>query len=92
MVGSDWERFLVELRALERARSGRAVVEGASPEDFRLEVFSTDSVGHMAVRGHVGRERTAVHALKFEYSFDFEPDRLSSLIRDSEPRSLGEGP
>src|SRR5258705_2663531 len=54
VVESDFDRFVEELRHLEHRRHGQAVLAGSSPDDLTLEFHSTDSIGHMAVRGHVG--------------------------------------
>jgi hypothetical protein len=82
IMGREWERFLGELTALERTRRGRVAVGGASPDDFRIEVFSTDSLGHMAVRGHVGWNSPEGHLLQLKFGFHFEPDSLPNLVRD----------
>ena len=82
IVGREWESFLSELTALEKSRRGQAVANGASPDDFRLEIFSTDSVGHMAIRGHVGWHSPDGHLLHLKFGFRFEPDRLPKLVRD----------
>jgi hypothetical protein len=51
VVADAWDGFLTELGTLDERRQGRAVVEGASPDDLRLEFYSTDSAGHMQYRG-----------------------------------------
>ena len=40
VTGDEWGRFLNDLKKLDERRQGRAVVEGASPEDLRLEFYS----------------------------------------------------
>jgi hypothetical protein len=82
VVGSDWEVFLEQLAEVERTRRGRARVEGASPDDLALEIFSTDSAGHFAIRGHVGRTSPDGHRQRLEFAFAFEPDRLPSLVEE----------
>ena len=84
MVKSDWDRFLGELRTLEKRRQGRAVLEGASPQDLRLEFFSTDSAGHMAVQGQVRRMTNERFDLQLQFGFAFEPDELPRLLRELE--------
>lgn len=81
IVGRDWDHFLSELQSLDDLRQGRAVLEGASPEDFRLEFYSTDSAGHMAVRGHLGWQKSNGHFLQLQFGFSFEPDRLPQFAR-----------
>src|SRR5262249_23572076 len=63
VVAEKWDGFLTELGTLDERRQGRAVVEGASPDDFRLEFYSTDSAGHMAVQGYLGWHRPDGHIL-----------------------------
>jgi hypothetical protein len=82
VVGDEWQRFLDELRMLEARRQGSAVLEGASPEELRVEFFSTDSLGHMAVRGHVGGRWPSGHFLQLQFSFDFEPDRVPTVLME----------
>lgn len=42
IVASDWATFLAEFEALTERRQGKAALVGASPEDLRVEFFSTD--------------------------------------------------
>lgn len=84
VVASEWEDFLGELRALEAKRSGRATLLGASPDDLTIEFFAADSAGHMAVSGRLGWTRTDRHRSELRFGFDFEPDRLSRLLRELE--------
>src|SRR6516164_4410685 len=51
VIRPELDRFLRELRALDESRHGKAVLISPSPDSLRLEFFSTDSAGHMAVRG-----------------------------------------
>jgi hypothetical protein len=80
-VERDLDRFVEELRHLERKRQGQAVLTGASPDDLRLEFHSTDSAGHMAVRGYVGWNHPSGFLLQLQFGFDFEPDLLPGLVR-----------
>jgi len=82
VMGREWKSFLAELTALEESRRGQAAVNGASPDDFRLEIFSEDSAGHMAIRGHVGWNTPDGNLLHLKFGFHFEPDRLPKLVRD----------
>jgi len=76
VMAEEWDKFLNELRILDQRRQGRAVIVGASPDDLRLEFYSTDSAGHMAVHGHVGWHKPDKHFLKLQFGFSFEPDLL----------------
>src|SRR5262249_39718909 len=77
----DWDRFVVDLRTLEERRQGSAIVTDVTRDDLRLEFFSTDSAGHMAVRGHVAWNDPTGHLQKLEFGFDFEPDNLPTILR-----------
>jgi hypothetical protein len=82
VLADEWNRFLAELTTLNERRQGRAVVEGASRDDLRLEFYSTDSAGHMAVRGHVGWHKPDGHVLQLRFGFSFEPDLLPTVVRE----------
>jgi hypothetical protein len=81
VIAEDWDRFLIELRVLDQRRQGRAVVVGASSEYFRLEFYSTDLAGHMAVQSHVGWHTLDNHFLQLRFGFSFEPDRLPGVVK-----------
>jgi hypothetical protein len=81
VVAHDWDRFLGELQTLDERRQGRAVLEGASPEVLRLEFYSTDSAGHMAVRGHLGGHAPDGYFFQLRFGFSFEPDRLPKVVQ-----------
>jgi hypothetical protein len=82
IVAQEWNDFLSELRTLEERRQGRATLVAASPEDLRLEFFSTDRLGHMAVRGQVRRMITEQFELQLRFAFPFEPDELPRNFRE----------
>ena len=77
---SDLRRFVLQLRELESRRQGQAVLVGANSDDLQLEFHSTDSSGHMAVKGHIGWERTEGLPVQLSFGFAFAPDRLHSLL------------
>jgi hypothetical protein len=81
VVADEWDRFLAELRNLNERRQGRAVVDGASRDDLRLEFYSTDSAGHMAIKGHLGWHQPNGHVLELRFGFSFEPDLLPNAIQ-----------
>lgn len=78
---SDLKAFCEQLRELESRRKGRAILVGASPDDLQLEFYSTDSLGHMGVKGHVGWQESEGFPLKLEFGFAFEPDQLPTLLK-----------
>src|SRR5579864_4304240 len=81
VIADEWHRFLNELTTLEERRQGVSGVEGASRDDLRLEFYSTDSAGHMAVRGHLGWHKPDGHLLQLRFGFSFEPDLLPAAVR-----------
>ena len=89
IAANDVKRFLLELRKLESRRQGQAVLLGASPDDLRLEFYSTDSLGHMAVKGYVGWQKSEEFPLQLKFGFAFEPDRLLLLLEYFETISRG---
>jgi hypothetical protein len=80
VVRSDLDRFLQQLRALDQNRQGKALLVSASPDDLQLEFYSTDSAGHMAVRGQLGRTEPNGFRLQLQFGFAFEPDKLPSVL------------
>ena len=87
VVEGDWTGFLAALGILEVRRQGRAKLDSASPGDLRLEFFSTDSAGHMAVSGQVRKVTSDGIELMLQFGFAFEPDALPRLL--SELQGLG---
>ncbi|MDX2051870.1 MAG: hypothetical protein SFV15_05715 [Polyangiaceae bacterium] len=82
IVASDWATFLAEFEALTERRQGKAALVGASPEDLRVEFFSTDRAGHMAVQGHVKRSGPRGFNLELRFGFAFEPDELPRVLAE----------
>jgi hypothetical protein len=80
IAANDFDRFLWQLRKLETRRQGQAILVGALPDDLRLEFYSTDSLGHMAMKGHIGWQKSDGFLLQLKFGFGFEPDRLPSLL------------
>ncbi|XGV95719.1 MAG: hypothetical protein ACAF41_23625 [Leptolyngbya sp. BL-A-14] len=69
--------FVAQLRELENQRQGEAELSSMSPGQFWLRIFSTDSLGHVALVGQLSRVE---HELKFGFSFD--PSALPSIVKD----------
>ena len=84
VVRSDWDKFLTELRTLESRRQGSAALCGASPEELRIEFFSVDRAGHMAVRGQVRKPTIEGYDLELRFGFAFAPDELPRILRELE--------
>ena len=81
----DWARFLQDVRALERTRSGEARVGAMSPNEFELSIITVDRAGHIAAEGWVGREyvtRTGVLHDRVHFAVDIDPTDLPRLVSD----------
>jgi hypothetical protein len=79
------ERFEAHLSELERTRQGKAELESISPNEFKLEIFSVDSVGHIALSFRLQRPIYAFRSsilLKTEIGFELDAGRMAQLLRD----------
>src|SRR5262245_40420460 len=87
--------FLVQLRELETRRQGETTIEGLSPNEFRLRIWSVDRRGHMAVGGmvteriHKGEGGPYRHAL--EFGFEFDPILLPKVLAGFQAIAEGRG-
>jgi hypothetical protein len=87
--------FLVQLRELERQRQGEAALEGLSPEEFRLRIWSVNRRGHLAVGGLVtkrvrqGEGSPYRHAI--EFAFEFDPTLLPKVLAGFQAIAEGDG-
>lgn len=77
-----FDQFLLDLRALEVARKGEALLEAMSPRQFELRIHAYDSMGHIRADGiltHIInlRKREAYSRVGFEIEID--PTRLAAL-------------
>jgi hypothetical protein len=80
VMKADLERFLHDLRGLDQNRQGQAVLVSPSPDGLRLEFYSTDSAGHMAVRGQIGRTDAHGFLSQLRFGFGFAPDKLPAVL------------
>ena len=86
--GSTWvaapnlERFITQMQALEARRQGGAELTSISPGQFQLRIFSTDSLGHMALSGRLSsQEGQSGYQHHLAFGFDFEPSKLLNIVR-----------
>lgn len=81
-------RFINQLRELENKRQGKAELSSMSPDQFWLRIFSTDSLGHMALIGRLSRLE---YGLKCQHllEFGFDPSILPSIVKNFEAISSG---
>jgi hypothetical protein len=82
ILDNDFKDFLTQLSKLEALRQGRAVLKSATPTDLRLEFYSTDHSGHLAVTGQVSGRLSEHHFQQFRFGFNLEPDQLLTIVRD----------
>src|SRR4051794_14218298 len=55
-IGADvQQRFLQELRGVERDRRGEARLQSMSPDELEVVVRVVDAPGHVWLEGHIGR-------------------------------------
>jgi hypothetical protein len=95
MAASALAAFVVQLRDLETRRQGEARIEGLSPQEFRLRLWSVDRRGHIAVgglvtsRAHKGEGSSYRHAV--EFAFEFDPTSLPRILAGFQAIAEGRG-
>jgi hypothetical protein len=76
--------FLGQLRELERRRQGEATLEGLSPDEFHLRIWSVNRRGHLAIGGLVTKQVYQAEGSPFrhaiEFGFEFEPTSLPKIL------------
>jgi hypothetical protein len=79
------ERFVAEVKQLERTRRGSAALEAMSPEELLLRINVIDVTGRVAVtvqlrrQGYVGQKH---QRFGVEGGFELEPSTLPALVRE----------
>lgn len=79
VVGAAWLGFCAELGALEKSRTGEAILESAMPGEFSIRVGSLNGVGHMSVSGVLGYSRSGWPRQNLTFAFEFEPSQLAAV-------------
>lgn len=77
------ERFISNLEELDKTRSGSAKVESMSPDEFTLEVRSSDSLGHMEIEAQLHRYQysgSKSWPIHLKGGFEVEPEIIRSLL------------
>ena len=86
--------FAQDLRRLDDARQGSSgFLPAMSPDEFRMEIRSTDHAGHMGVFGWVADHCYGgvggPHLSKVAFGIPFDPGELSRLVREFERLAAG---
>jgi hypothetical protein len=79
------DAFVDGLASLDRIRRGDACLESMSPNEFVLRLFSTDSLGHIALSILLKRptyEFGKCRCLNLELTFELNASRMSQIIYD----------
>ncbi|MBI1832005.1 MAG: hypothetical protein HYR84_11205 [Planctomycetes bacterium] len=78
--------FMQELRELDRRRQGSASLEGMSPGEFHLCIWSIDRRGHLAIRGSIANQRregeSGPYRHSVEFNFEFDPTCLPKILAE----------
>ena len=71
---ADIDKFLIDLEALDKYRSGHAVLESMSPGELMLTFHAIDSLGHLSVTLYYKKEdridKDYSHEIKVEFQID----------------------
>jgi len=94
--GSALAGFAQDLRRLEVSRQGSSgLLSSMSPDEFRMELRSTDHAGHMGVFGWVAHHCYGgvggPHLSKVAFGIAFDPSELPRLVREFERLAAGSG-
>jgi hypothetical protein len=80
--------FTEQLQKLENQRQGEAEVSSMSPDEFWLKIYSTDSLGHMALFGQLSQTKYESNLIMckplLEFGFSFDPSILPSIVKNFE--------
>jgi hypothetical protein len=72
--------FIAQLCDLERSRTGSAEMEGMSPGEFRLRIFSIDRRGHVAIEGRLVHQASQSFRHSIDFGFEFDPTFLPKVV------------
>ncbi|MBE9009643.1 hypothetical protein IQ250_05440 [Pseudanabaenaceae cyanobacterium LEGE 13415] len=77
--------FAAQLQELENRRQGEAELSSISPSQFWLRIYSTDSLGQMALAGRLSRLKPDLNCEHLvEFGFRFDPSVLPSIVKGFE--------
>ena len=80
---AEMERFIMELEILDEKRNGNAKISSMSPEEFALEIRSSDSQGHMEIEAHLHRYQyngSKRWPIFLKGGFETQPETIRQLI------------
>ena len=79
----EMERFISELEILDERRNGCATISSMSPEEFTLEIRSSDSLGHMEIETKLHRHQYSgpkYWPIYLKGGFETQPETIRQLI------------
>jgi hypothetical protein len=71
---ADMEQFLVELEALDKNRTGQAILESMSPGELKLTFRAIDSLGHLSAALQYKKEDVIDKDYSYELMVEFQID------------------
>ncbi|HDX8592742.1 hypothetical protein ACK32U_06885 [Aeromonas dhakensis] len=80
---TDMERFILDLKSLDETRVGSAKISSMSPDEFILEIRSSDSLGHIEMEVQLHRYQysgTQSWPVYLKGGFVAEPEYVKKLI------------
>ena len=84
LLADSLRSFCAALVSLEAKRQGEARIEGISPGELDLRIFSVDRLGHMAVEGITGygiQSENAIFPHSVRFGLEFDPSQLVAAVR-----------
>jgi len=79
----EMERFVAELEILDEKRNGSAKISSMSPEEFVLEIRSSDTLGHMEIEAKLHRHQYSgpkYWPIHLKGGFETQPETIRLLI------------
>ncbi|KZZ50444.1 hypothetical protein A3759_17100 [Thalassolituus sp. HI0120] len=79
----EMQRFIAELETLDEKRNGSAKISSMSPEEFVLEIRSSDALGHMEIEAQLHRYQYSgpkYWPIHLKGGFETQPETIRQLI------------
>ena len=80
---TQMERFISDLKRLDDKRRGSATISSLSPDEFTLEIRSSDATGHMEIEAHLHRHQCSgprYWPICLKGGFEVQPDNIVQLL------------